>query len=136
MKFKNQSKICKVDTEKKLVFGWAQVCTKGGEDYYDLDNQHFSEEVTLGDETDGWVGFMLNARTHKAMHKGDQVGSVVFAFPAFGDIMESLGFEKNHQTGIITGVYVNDEKVLAKFTSGEYTGFSIGGSAEFENMEG
>lgn len=126
-----KSKVLKVDTNRRLVFGWAQVCTKSGKDYYDTDNQHFPEEVTL----DAWVKFMNDTRVHKAMHSGEQVGSVAFAFPAFDDIMKSLGFNEAHQTGIIAGVYVNDDDVLQKFHSGEYTGFSIGGGALFENEE-
>lgn len=134
--------VCKVDTSKRMVFGWAQICTKNGEDYYDSDNQCFDEEVTLGtiaksedEESTGWLGFMLKSRTHKAMHDGEPVGDVAFAFPAFDDIMKSLGFETIEKTGIITGVYVSDDAVLEKFHKGEYTGFSIGGSAIFEDEE-
>lgn len=128
-------KIAKVDKSRRLVFGWAQICTKAGKDYYDTDNQCFPEDVTLGDAESGWTAFMMKARAHKAMHKGENVGEVVFAFPAFDDVMKSLGFEPAHQTGIITGVYVSDDDTLEKFHKGEYTGFSIGGSAMFEDDE-
>lgn len=127
--------VTKVDSGRRLVFGWAQICTKNGEDYYDTDNQHFPEDVTLGDSESGWTEFMMQARVHKAMHDGESIGEVVYAFPAFDDIMKSLGFETAAQTGIITGVYVEDDDTLEKFHKGEYTGFSIGGSAAFEDEE-
>ena len=49
--------------------------------------------------------------------------------------MKSLGFGPIEKTGIITGVYVSDDSVLEKFHNGEYTGFSIGGSANFIDEE-
>lgn len=127
--------VCKVDTGLGLVFGWAQICKVNGEDYYDSDNQHMPEAVTLGDNESGWLGFMKTARVHKAMHDGKQVGDVVFAFPAFSDIMKSLGFEPIGKTGIIAAVQVSDKPTLQKFHSGEYTGFSVGGSAAWADEE-
>lgn len=131
----DQCKVCKVDTDRKLVFGWAQICTKNQEPYYDTDNQFFPEDVTLGDSESGWTEFMMQKRVHKAMHDGESVGDVVFAFPAFNDVMKSLGFETINQTGVIAGVYVSDTDTLQKFHSGEFTGFSIGGSATFIDEE-
>lgn len=108
------------------------VCTKNGEDYYDTDNEHFPEEVVL----DAWTAFMQSTdRTHKAMHNGEEVGKVLYAFPMTKDIADSFGFTDLPQTGIIAGVYVEDDDTLAKFKSGEYKSFSIGGQAEFEDEE-
>lgn len=121
--------ICKVDAPRKLVFGWAQVCTKEGAPYYDTDNEHFPEDVTL----DAWVGFMKDYREHKAMHSGESVGEVVFAFPAFPDILSSLGIQTGNISGMIVGVKVDDPGVLEKFHSGAYLGFSIGGAAVYQD---
>lgn len=123
--------VIKVDTDRRLVFGWAQVCTKGGEDYYDTDAQHIPENITL----DAWSDFMRNGRVNKAMHSGDQVGDVAFAFPAFADIFKSLGLNIGDQSGIIVGVYVNNDEVLNKYHTGVYKGFSVGGSANWEDVE-
>ena len=121
----------KVDQMQRLVFGWGQICTKNGEPYFDTDNQHFPEDVTL----EGWKDFMRqDRRTHKAMHQGVEVGDVVFAFPMLTDIAKSLGFENLPQTGILTGVYVADDGVLQKFMSGEYSGFSVGGKVVWEDV--
>lgn len=121
----------KVDEGKRLVFGWAQICLVNGEPYFDTDNQHFPEDVTL----DGWTEFMRSdLRAHKAMHYGDSVGDVVFAFPMLSDIAASLGFTDLPQTGIIAAVYVADDDVLRKFQTGEFTSFSIGGAAEWEDI--
>lgn len=132
---KDTTKVCKVDSDRRMVFGWAQICTKNGEEYFDTDNQSFPETVTLGDDESGWIGYMKSQRIHKAMHSGEQVGEVIFAFPAFDDIMKSLGYEPTDKTGIIVGVQVHDDKVLQKFHSGEYSDFSIGGGANFDEVE-
>ena len=122
----------KVDNSLNLVFGWAQICTVNGEPYYDTDNQHFPEDVTLK----AWTDFMLgDLRAHKAMHAGNEVGEVAFAFPMTTDIAKSLGFDTVNQSGVVAGVRVNDPAVMEKFRSGEYKSFSIGGSAQFEDVE-
>lgn len=123
--------VIKVDAERRLVFGWAQVCTKNGEEYFDTDNQHIPESVTL----DAWADFMRNVRVNKAMHSGDQVGDVAFAFPAYDDIFKSLGLQIGDQSGIIVGVYVQDDDVLNKYHTGVYKGFSVGGAANWEDVE-
>lgn len=123
--------VIKVDAERRLVFGWAQVCTKNGAEYFDTDNQHIPESVTL----DAWADFMRNGRVNKAMHSGDQVGDVAFAFPAYDDIFKSLGLQIGDQSGIIVGVYVQDDDVLNKYHTGVYKGFSVGGAVNWEDVE-
>ena len=123
--------VIKVDAERRRVFGWAQVCTKNGAEYFDTDNQHIPESVTL----DAWADFMRNGRVNKAMHSGDQVGDVAFAFPAYDDIFKSLGLQIGDQSGIIVGVYVQDDDVLNKYHTGVYKGFSVGGAANWEDVE-
>lgn len=121
--------VAKVDKGNRLVVGWGMVCKKAGEPYYDTDNQHFPEDLTIK----AWIDFMKEARVHKAMHSGDQVGEVVFAFPATEEFMKSLGMKLGDQSGMLVGVQVADDGVLEKFYDGTYKGFSVGGSATFED---
>ena len=131
--------VIKVDAERRLVFGWAPpgrlwlgaAIIIGAEEYFDTDNQHIPESVTL----DAWADFMRNGRVNKAMHSGDQVGDVAFAFPAYDDIFKSLGLQIGDQSGIIVGVYVQDDDVLNKYHTGVYKGFSVGGAANWEDVE-
>ena len=131
IKSAEQMVVSKVDKSNRLVFGWGMVCTKGGEDYYDTDNQHFPEELTVK----AWIAFMKEARAHKAMHPGDQVGEVVYAFPATDEVMKSLGMQLGDQSGMIVAVQVASDEVLNKFYDGSYKGFSVGGGATFEDVE-
>jgi len=118
----------KVDDELGLVFGFAIVCQKNGEDYYDLHNDHIPEDAMLKASTD----FMLNSRMAGDMHARDasgqpvQDGSVVFAFPLTSEVAKSLNIQTD-QTGLLIALKASPA-VLDKFKSGEYKGFSIGGS--------
>jgi len=114
--------VCKVDDGLGLVFGWAIVCGENGEDYYDTQGDHIPEQSMLEAAAD----FMENSRVAKDMHDGEAVGSVVFAFPMTTEIAKSLGID-TAKTGLLIAMKPSPD-ILAKFKSGEYSGFSIGGS--------
>ncbi len=120
--FQINSQVAKVDEALGVVFGWAIISKQDGEDYFDLQGDHIPEEAMLVAATD----FMKNSREAKDMHRGEEVGSVLFAFPLTEDIAKSLSIETK-TTGLLIGMKPNAD-VLEKFKSGEYTGFSIGGS--------
>lgn len=120
--------VCKVDAKHGIVFGWAIVCKQDGADYFDLQDEHVPEDVMLEAAAD----FSKGARDAKAMHEGRAQGQVLFAFPMTADVAKALGIETS-KTGLLIGMKPNAE-VLAKFQSGEYSGFSIGGRASYENV--
>ena len=72
--------------------------------------------------------FAAGARPGKEMHSGPDVGQHVFLFPMTGEIAKALGIETK-KTGLLIG-YKPPADMLAKFKSGEFTGFSIGGYVE------
>jgi len=115
------SEILKVDDSLGLVFGFAIVCTEGGEDHYDLQNDHIPEDAMVKAATD----FMQKSRATKEMHQGEVDGKVIFAFPMTSDIAKALGME-TPRTGLLIGMKPGAE-ALKKFKDGTYTGFSIGG---------
>lgn len=130
--------VLKVDDSRRLVFGWGSICKKRDPEtgefkiYTDTDNEQFPEDVT----TDAWVDFMCGDRLMDSMHDEKPVGKVVFAFPLTEDIAKQFGFlDKLDQTGVIVATRVDNEEILNKFRSGEYTGYSIGGSALYEDVE-
>lgn len=116
-------KVAGVDDSLGLVFGWAIICKEAGEDYWDVQEDHIPEKSMLHSATD----FMANSRVIKEMHAGEGKGTVVFAWPMTGDIAEAMGITTKN-TGFMIGVKPDDPEILAKFKSGEYTGFSIGGT--------
>ena len=120
--FDIRTKICKVDENLGLVMGWAIICKKQDEDYFDLQGDHIPEDSMLKAALD----FMENSQVAKEMHDGDPIGSVVFAMPITKDIAEAFGL-LTHTTGLMIAIKPTDDDMLEKFRKGELTGFSIGG---------
>jgi hypothetical protein len=114
--------ICKVDSELGIVFGWANISTEGGMPYVDLQGDHIPEHAMLKAAAD----FMFRSRTALEMHRGNSIGTVIFAWPMTSEIAKAFGII-THTTGLMIGMKVSPS-VLAKFKSGQYRGFSIGGS--------
>lgn len=122
------STIAKVDEGLGLVFGWAIVCKENGVDYFDLQDDHISEEEMLKAATD----FALNSRVAKEMHEGNAVGTVAFVFPLTTEVAKAFGLETK-RTGLMIAMKPTAE-VFAKFKDGTYKGFSIGGSGKREEI--
>lgn len=136
--FTASSQIAKVNDELGLVFGYAVVCkeldiSKAAGDrvlveHYDTQGHHIPETVMLKAATD----FAINRRHSKDMHKGENVQSAVFNFPMTEDIAKALGMTIE-KSGWLIALKPTPE-ILAKYKSGEYTGFSIGGSGQLEEV--
>lgn len=117
------SDFIKVNEELGLVMGFAIICKQDGEDYTDLHGDHIPEDSMMKAATD----FMLNSRAGKVMHSGDDVGDVVFAWPLTEDTAREFDITTK-RTGLMIAWKPRDAATLARFKSGAYKGFSIGGS--------
>lgn len=120
-----ETKFTKVDTNLGLVFGWAIICKEDGVDYFDTQEHHIPEQAMLEATTE----FMKSERTAMDMHMGPDAvlaGSIVMAFPMTTEVAKAFGIETS-TTGLMIAMQPDDATILAKFESGEYTGFSIGG---------
>jgi len=116
-------KICKVDDELGVVFGWAIVCKVDGEPYFDTQDDHIPEDAMLKASLD----FALSGAEGKEMHKGDPDGEMIYRFPLTDQIKKAMGIESK-LSGLIVGYKPNSPEILEKFRDGTYTGFSIGGA--------
>jgi len=123
-----KASVAKVDTGLGLVFGWGIICTEKGIDHHDLQGDHIPEDVMVEATSD----FMENARVAKDMHAGEAHGSIVHSFPLTADIAKAMGIT-TEKTGWMVAMKPSAE-ILAKYESGEYTGFSIGGQCAFEEL--
>lgn len=111
----------KVDESLGIVFGFAIICKRDGEEYVDVQGDHVPESAML----EATAEYMAGDRVAKDMHLGDAIGQLVYGFPLTDDIAKALEIT-TRQTGFVVGMKPNDE-IMEKFRSGEYTGFSIGG---------
>lgn len=119
-------KVAGVNAELGLVFGWGIICKVGGVDYVDVHKNHVPEEAMVEATTE----FMKSARVAGDMHERGTTpelaaGCVVHSFPLTTEIAKAMGIETG-KTGWMIAM-APDAAMLAKFKSGEYTGFSIGG---------
>lgn len=121
-----KARISKVDASQGLVFGYAIVCEENGEPYFDNDSSGESHHITPAAMLEAAKDFAKTARPAKEMHTGDDIGHNLFLFPMTQDIADSMGIQVQ-KTGLLIGMAPDEPEVLAKFASGEYTGFSIGG---------
>lgn len=119
--FEKRVEVLKVDDSLGVVLGWAIICKENGEPYFDAQSDHIPEDAMFK----AAVGFMENSRATREMHAGEADSTCLFCFPLTEDVAKAFGLETK-QTGLLVG-YKPPPDVLAKFKSGEFTGFSIGG---------
>jgi hypothetical protein len=132
--FRTIAKVSSISDELGVVFGWAIVCTEKGKPYYDLNidwegpyaGERVPEHIPEPTMLKACLEFMDTAdRPGNEMHAGPELGKFVCAFPLTADIAKAMGIT-SEKTGLMVG-YMPPPAVLAKFKSGEYTGFSIEG---------
>ena len=125
-----QGKFTSVDETEKIAYGWAIICKHNGEDYFDLQNHHISEE----EMTKAAIKFAKSAnRLGLENHRGTSKGRVHFMMPMSIDVAKSMGIT-TEKSGLMIGWLVEDPTVLSKIQSGEHSGFSIGGDALSEEV--
>ncbi len=120
--FRLTCKIEKADASLGLVFGWGIICTENGEPYFDLQDDWIPPSAMLKAACD----FQLHSRATDDMHDENPDGIVVFSFPMTNDIKKVYRIQCDREGWMIAAR--PSEDVFDKFLSGEYTGFSIGGS--------
>ena len=114
--------VAKAEAGIGVIFGWAVVCRKDGQDYVDDQDDFVTEKAMLNAS----VAFMESNRVGKTSHTGPQSGTIVFGMPLTEEIAKSLGISCA-KSGLVVGFKPSDPGVLAKFADGTYNGFSIGG---------
>lgn len=127
-KFTKQIDVMKVDTDLGLVMGFAEITEQDGKEYFDLGGDARTEKALLS----AWTDFFKNGQILGNMHEFADSGDVIFAFPMTKGIANDLGFV-GETYGMLVGIQPSEDG-LAKFQSGEYTGFSIGGTRELEDL--
>lgn len=119
--FELLGEVTKVDDSLGLVFGWAIVCSEGGQPYFDTQGDYIPPDAMLKEAS----AFMEHLRVAKEMHVGGQRGEIIHSLPLTPELAAAFGITtKRH--GWIIGMKP-DADMFARFKSGELRGFSIGG---------
>ena len=124
-----EGKILKTDDEQRMVYGWASVITENGEPVVDRQDDMIEADTLVKAVNE----FMEHVRVGKAMHVGEQVGTVVHSLPITKEIGDSLGIQSDRE-GWVVAYKVYDDDVWAMVKSGELAAFSIGGKAIKEEI--
>ena len=124
-----EGKILKTDDEQRMVYGWASVITEKGEPVVDRQDDMIEADTLVKAVNE----FMEHVRVGKAMHVGEQVGTVVHSLPITKEIGDSLGIQSDRE-GWVVAYKVYDDDVWAMVKSGELAAFSIGGKAIKEEI--
>lgn len=115
-----------------IVYGWAAISRQSGADFFDSDNQHIPGELLEG----AAVEFADGDRVMSLQHDGAAFGKVLFMFPMIGDIPNALGLTAaNGREGLIVGVRPDNQEVVQAVRDGTLTGFSIGGTGSFQDVQ-
>ena len=123
-----QCRVAKVDAELGIVMGWAFTSTVDGAAFFDLQGDAIDENQIVKVAAD----FMLAGGASDEMHDGDGTGRVVFCWPLTAEIAKALDIACD-KTGLLVGIKPAAD-VLAKFVDGTYSGFSIAGTGEREQV--
>ena len=122
--------IVKADAKEQVVYGWASPVKELGSEIIDRQG----DVIDMGEVRQAAHEFMLHKRVGGSMHKQFDVGQVVESVVFDSDIQKALGIDLPYE-GWFIGVKVSKKEDWDKVVSGEYTGFSIGGSGVREPME-
>ena len=125
-----RSPIAKVDEDRQIVFGWANVCIRcSGETVIDS-----HEDTIEPDELEvAAYNFVLSMGEMGERHRGVTKGRLIESMFFTPEKLQLLGLKKNAlPIGWWTGFHVQDKKAWARVKRGEHKMFSIQGMARRE----
>lgn len=122
--FEAYGEVTKIDSEQRIVYGFASVVSKNGEMIVDRQG----DVITANEMEKAATQFMLGARNGLTMHKGEPTTTIVHSLPLTKQIMDAFGITSDKE-GWLIAVKVHDDDTWDRMKKGEFTGFSIGGRA-------
>ena len=129
MHFDKRVEIEKADDEQQMVWGWAYLTTdESGAQVIDRSG----DVVTIDEIQKAAEEFMLESRVGGVMHE-DQAGFVSQSIVITDDLARELGFA-TRKRGWLIGFKVTDPEVWDGVKSGRFRAFSIGGTANPEEI--
>lgn len=125
-------RVMKSDDEKRLVFGWASVAARvGGEQVVDYQDDAIDPE----DLEEAAYRYVAEFGDSGEMHRRGGVGHVVESMVFTKEKADALGIPEGIlPQGWWVGFRITDDEVWEKVKAGEYSMFSIEGTATREPM--
>lgn len=114
--------ITKVDSDKRLVYGWASVIEVNGEPLVDRHNDIISEDELVK----AAHNFIRESRRGDFMHEVQGVSEIVESFCFTKDVQKALGIDLG-KVGWMICTYVHNDAAWDAIKKGLFPAFSIGG---------
>ncbi len=118
------AEIVKVDSDKRLVFGWATVTEQAGQRVTDTQGDQIGTDVL----EQAAYSFVLHSREAGHMHERTGVGKLVESVVFTQEKQRALGIALG-KVGWWVGFHIDDDTVWARIKAGELSAFSIHGTA-------
>lgn len=128
--FSIECTFAKADDELRTVWGWASVVTEDHKPVVDSQG----DVMTVQDLQKAAHDFMAFYRTGGEMHQEMGIGTVVDSIVLSKSVQDALGIDLGRE-GWFVGMKVDKDDVWKRVKSGEYAGFSIGGSGVRKDLE-
>jgi len=123
-------KVCKVDEERHLVFGWSSMAVRK-DGAVVVDSQ--DDKIAPADLEEAVYSYVAFSGEANAMHDGPAVGQLVESLVVTPEKLEKMGLKSDAlPQGWWTGFHVEDAKSWDAVKSGKYRMFSIEGRATRE----
>lgn len=121
-------RIAKLDTERQIVFGWANVCVRcSGEAVVDS-----HDDVIAGEDLEtAAYDFNLHFRETGENHEGVAKGRLIESFFVTPEKLVKMGLKKDAlPTGWWVGFKIDDKDAWRRVKKGDHRMFSIQGTAK------
>lgn len=127
--FEVRGEICKMNTDKKQVFGWASVIEINGEPVIDLQD----DVMTIDTIEKAAYNYVNKSRKGGRQHQrnGEEplhVSDMIESFVLTPEKKTAMGLPDTTPTGWWVGFKVNDEDTWQAYKNGELKDFSLHGS--------
>src|SRR3990167_542287 len=120
-------KVCKVDEEERLVFGWASIAADGDERLVIDSDGEAIEPVELEKAV---YEYVRESGDGGERHEGEPVAKMVESLVLTPEKASAMGLNIPPMSGWWVGYKFADADVFAKVKDGTYPMFSIEGTAE------
>lgn len=114
--------VLKTDATQRMMWGWASVTTRGGQEVTDLQGDIIPTDVMQKAAHD-----FMGQRVGKTMHRGRKTSVVVDSIVFTTELQKALGIDLGCE-GWFVGVKVYDDDTWERVQRGELRAFSIGGT--------
>lgn len=120
----NAEQLAQRSKQRRLLFGWAIVCTVDGVDYYDSYKTHIPEDEMY----QAAVAYFTKSREGRHNHEGPLTGTVEYSLPLTNHVASMFGL-KSRKTGwlIVASARSHDDRPVRSWGDSRILDQRLGG---------